>query len=124
MTIEVSFTKKDFSFKDVKENDWFYEAVKYVNDRGLMNGTSSDTFSPNLSTTRGMIVTILWRLEGEPNASRPMTFTDAPADSYYANAIKWASEKGIVDGYDAEHFGPDNKLTREDGCYSVPLRKL
>lgn len=77
------------TFKDVKKGDWYFEAVEYVAKKGLMNGTGNDMFSPNAATTRGMIVTILYRLEGEPVVEE-CSFTDASSDAYYAKAIAWA----------------------------------
>ena len=73
-------------FSDVKSTDWFYEPVEYAYENGLMTGTGSSTFSPNLTTTRGMIVTILHRMEGEPDAARA-AFNDVPRSRYYAEAI-------------------------------------
>lgn len=99
-------------FSDVKSTDWFYEPVEYAYENGLMTGTGSSTFSPNLTTTRGMIVTILHRMEGEPDASRA-AFNDVPRSRYYAEAIDWASANGIVSGYGSNRFGPDDPITRE-----------
>ena len=98
-------------FRDVSETDWFYKAVMYVSDNGLMSGVDADKFGPSWNTTRGMITTILWRMEGKPAAGE-VPFTDVKADMYYADAIAWAAEKGIVSGYD-EPFGPDDNITRE-----------
>ncbi|MDD2190412.1 MAG: S-layer homology domain-containing protein [Eubacteriales bacterium] len=100
-------------FSDVKESSWFYDAVRYVSANGLMNGTSDTAFTPGAKTTRGMIVTILWRMENEPKASKKMTFADVKNGKYYHDAVAWASEKGIVGGYSAEEFGPENDITRE-----------
>ena len=102
--------KEDFS--DVSASDWFYKDVKYVQENGLMNGTSGTEFSPDGLTTRGMIVTVLWRLEGEPDA-RENSFKDVGANAYYCKAVSWASENKIVTGYDEKHFVPDNAATRE-----------
>ena len=98
-------------FKDVSEKDWFYKAVMYVSDNGLMSGVEADHFGPSWNTTRGMITTILWRMEGKPDAGA-VPFTDVDADMYYADAIAWAAEKGIVSGY-GDTFGPDDNITRE-----------
>ena len=100
-------------FTDVSSANWYYNAVKYVVDNKLMNGTSSTQFAPNLSTTRGMIVTILHRLEGSPTIIGDNRFTDVGADTYYQSAINWAAANGIVTGYDLTHFGPNDKITRE-----------
>lgn len=87
-------------FYDVGENDWFYKAVYYVLDKGLMNGTDPSAFEPNTATDRAMIVTVLWRLEGKPAATKACTFTDVQGDAYYLAAVAWAQENGIVKGYD------------------------
>lgn len=100
-------------FTDVTENDWFYEDVLYVYENGLMNGTGNGLFSPNVTTTRGMIVTILHRLEGEPAVSGQNPFADVPSGSYYEAAITWAQKHSIVTGYSEERFGPDDPITRE-----------
>ncbi len=101
-----------FPFDDVTENDWFYESVGYVYNNGMMNGTADTLFGPQISTTRGMIATILYRLEGEPE-SGASTFTDVAVGQYYYNAIAWAAENGIVTGYGDGTFGPDDSITRE-----------
>ena len=99
-------------FIDIKESDWFHDDVKYVWGEGLMLGTSSNTFAPQSSTTRAMVVTILWRLEGEPAPDGNCPFTDVTAD-WYANAVTWASENGIVEGYGEGLFWPELSITRE-----------
>ena len=98
-------------FKDVSEKDWFYKAVMYVSENGLMSGVDAENFGPSWNTTRGMITTILWRMEGKPVAGA-VPFTDVNADMYYADAIAWAAENGIVSGY-GDTFGPDDNITRE-----------
>ncbi|MBP3361122.1 MAG: S-layer homology domain-containing protein [Clostridia bacterium] len=100
-------------FSDVNEENWFFSDVQYVHEKELMNGTSDITFAPNDSTTRGMIVTILWRLDGEPEATSKMSFTDVIRDKYYYDAVAWASAKEIVSGYDDTTFGPNDYITRE-----------
>lgn len=102
----------DNIFTDVKESDWYYDDVKYVQLNGLMNGTSETEFSPAGVTTRGMIVTILWRLEGEPN-EEGKAFEDVKEDAYYHKAVSWASNNQIVSGYSETTFGPDDIATRE-----------
>lgn len=102
----------DDTFSDVEEKDWFYHAVQYVYEKGIMVGTSADTFSPNTTTTRGMFVTILHRLEGTPYAAGEK-FADVPSNQYYANAVAWASKNGIVFGYGNSTFGPNDTITRE-----------
>ena len=109
--IETNPEEKE-TFKDVKKNDWFYEAVNYVYGKKLMNGTGNDEFSPNISTTRGMIVTILYRLEGSPEVANS-TFTDVASTEYYAKAVAWGEANGIVKGYGEGIFGPNDLITRE-----------
>lgn len=99
-------------FTDVRTGDWWYGNVLYVYEKGLMTGTSQTTFSPQATTTRGMIVTILHRLAGSPGAGGA-PFTDVAAGQYYAVPIAWAASYGIVNGYDATHFGPNDPITRE-----------
>ena len=103
----------EWPFIDVDADDWFYDAVRYVYGEGLMTGTSATEFAPGLTTTRGMIVTILHRLEGEPAATGDAGFADVKADAYYAEAVNWAAEAGIVNGYSATAFGPTDPITRE-----------
>ncbi len=117
--VGVTYVKEDSTvvepttdFDDVTSADWFAEAVKYVTNKGLMNGTSKTTFGPKSGTTRGMIVTVLYRLEGEPIASA-VSFTDVADGQYYANAVAWANANGIVTGYGNGKFGPDDGITRE-----------
>lgn len=100
-------------FTDVDENDWFYDAVKYAYENELMSGTALDTFSPDTNTTRGMIVSILYRLEGSPAITERAAFTDVESGQYYADAVAWAAANGIVSGYDAFTFGPNDNITRE-----------
>lgn len=100
-------------FEDVHVSDWYFDAVQYVYENDMMAGTSDTTFSPNQTTTRGMIVTILYRLEGEPTVTGTTAFTDVTADQYYANAVAWAVQNGIVAGSDATTFAPNNAITRE-----------
>ncbi len=101
------------SFADVRGEDWFYQDVEYVLSHGMMKGTSENEFSPEVSTTRGMIVTILWRMEGEPKVRDGKSFSDVMADSYYSEAVRWATDKKIVSGYDETSFGPEDLITRE-----------
>ena len=100
-------------FTDVSENAWYYEAVKYAYDNGLMNGTSSSAFSPERTITRGQIVTILWRLSGSPVVNYLMDFSDVDTATYYGEAVRWAASEGVVDGYGGGLFGPDDPVTRE-----------
>lgn len=107
-TVELSFP-----FKDVSDSDWFYGDVSYVYIRNLMTGTSSDTFSPYLTTNRAMVVTVLWRMEKSPAASGNTTFEDVAAGEWYSEAVAWATENGIVNGYGDGRFGPTDSVTRE-----------
>ena len=100
-------------FEDIKSGDWFYDAVNYIYNAGLMVGTSDTTFSPYTNTTRGMIVTILHTLEGSPMPNTTNGFTDVGADKYYTDAVAWASANKIVSGYGNGIFSPDNSITRE-----------
>ena len=100
-------------FADVTEKDWFYGDVMSMYEKGLMSGTSSNMFSPYLTTTRGMIVTILYRMEGSPAVSGAGSFRDVKADAYYNNAVIWAAANGIVTGVSSTQFCPDNAITRE-----------
>ncbi|MBM6871484.1 S-layer homology domain-containing protein, partial [Pseudoflavonifractor phocaeensis] len=101
------------SYADVQETDWFYDAVKYASENGMMNGTGGGLFSPSMVTNRAMIVTILYRLEGEPEVTGATSFSDVAAGQWYTDAILWAAQKGVVTGYDTGLFGPDDAITRE-----------
>ena len=116
--IEVSFAAVEdetvkANFADVAADAWYADAIQYVFENGMMSGTSETTFSPNLPTTRGMIVTILYRLENEPAVTGTTAFTDVAADQYYADAVAWAAQNGIVAGIDATTFAPNKAITRE-----------
>ena len=100
-------------FEDVKETDTFYNALSYCHRNGLLKGTGETKFSPDEETNRAMIVTTLYRIAGSPAVSGTNPFTDVPAEQWYTDAVVWASEKGIVNGYDKEHFGPMDTITRE-----------
>lgn len=99
-------------FTDVEEGAWYWEAVAYAYHKGLMNGTGPQSFSPEDVTSRGMIVTILYRLEGSPAASLSR-FRDVPEGRYYSNAVAWAAANGVVEGYSDGRFGPEDPITRE-----------
>ncbi|MDO4281267.1 MAG: leucine-rich repeat protein, partial [Peptococcaceae bacterium] len=124
VTISASFVKDgeepptpvELPFTDVSAGDWFYEPVQFVFAQGLMTGTSATEFSPNLATSRGMIVTMLYRMEGEPDLSDEILgypFADVDANAYYGDAVYWARLHGIVSGYSSESFGPNDSVTRE-----------
>lgn len=114
VTVNVEFTPRVMSnpFTDVRSTDWFYDAVNYVYSEGIMDGTSVYMFSPNNATSRGMLVTILWRLAGEPVVTGT-SFSDVSSSAYYYYAVLWASKYGIVDGLGNNMFGPDQAITRE-----------
>ncbi|WP_211274527.1 S-layer homology domain-containing protein, partial [Paenibacillus oryzae] len=101
------------SFVDVKKSDWFSDAVTYVQQRGLMSGTSETTFSPLLMASRAMIVTVLYRMAGNPQVAGESIFIDVSSDSWYSDAIEWAVQKGIVNGYSNNSFGTNDAVTRE-----------
>ena len=101
------------AFSDVSESDWFYEAVTYVSENGLMTGVANDRFAPNATLSRAMMVTILYRLEDQPQVSGQSDFADVPADTWYTDAVAWATEQGIVNGVENNCFAPNDGLTRE-----------
>ena len=101
------------SFTDVRSTDWFSDAVSYVQERGLMSGTSATHFSPNEPTTRAMLVTILYRAAGQPETTGQSSFADVLARDYFANAVAWASENNIVTGYSRTRFGSNDPVSRE-----------
>ncbi len=119
VSVEVTFkpaaAEKDTppdKFSDVAADAWYSEAVDYVVAHGLMSGTSAGSFAPNAATTRAMLVTILYRLEGEPGATKNLPFADVAAGAWYADAVNWASTNGIVAGYGENVFGPNDPITR------------
>ena len=101
------------SYADVNAADWFYDAVRFVTETGLMNGTDNNRFSPNDITNRAMLVTVLYRLEGEPDVSGSIPFSDVNSDQWYSNAILWASQNDIVNGYSNGAYGLNDPITRE-----------
>lgn len=112
--IVTSLSDKDENpFSDVSEYAWYVTAVKYVYNEGLMKGTTNTLFSPTSNITRGMMVTILYRMEGEPKVWSTNPFTDVDEDEYYYDAIRWANSEHIVQGYGNGRFGPNDALTRE-----------
>lgn len=100
-------------YADVSANQWFYAAVQYVSENKLMNGVAENAFGPDIHTTRGMLVTILHRMEGEPQAGEH-SFTDVAEDKYYADAVAWAAENDIVNGYSDTVFAPEKAMSREE----------
>lgn len=115
VSTDTSVSEKDINkniFSDVNDGDWFRTDVEYVSEKGLMQGTGTDVFSPSAQTTRAMIVTILWRLEGSPIESKA-EFSDVNQNDYFYNAVAWAATNDIVSGYSADKFAPDDSATRE-----------
>ena len=103
----------DWWFIDVPENEWFYEPIHYAYYSDLMYGTSEDTFEPYTDITRAMFVTVLYRMEGEPDVELDYTFTDIEKDSYYEKAVAWGSANDIIAGYSAEEYAPHQTISRE-----------
>ena len=101
------------AFADADRNAWYHDGVHYCVENGLMEGTGSDTFAPDDTTTRGMIVTILWRLEGSPIVDDPIDYDDVTAENWYGEAVRWADSASVVTGYGNGRFGPNDPITRE-----------
>ncbi|WP_140399831.1 InlB B-repeat-containing protein [Flavonifractor sp. An91] len=116
VTVKAAFTEVtqiELPFVDVPADIWYEDGVYYVYRHGLMDGTSSITFSPDMTTTRSMVATILWRLEGSPVVDYAVPFDDVDLDSWYGEAVRWAASEGIITGYGNNKFGPDDLITRE-----------
>ena len=113
VTVTVTFAEAPLPFPDVTEGDWFYDAVRYAYETGLMDGVGDSLFAPNSETTRAQLVTILYRLEGEPEVSGTSGFTDVEADTWYTDAVAWAAANGIVNGVSETEFAPGKDITRE-----------
>lgn len=116
-TLYAKWTEKDNGewknpFTDVKENDWFYDSVKYAYENDLMKGISNTEFAPDSEVTRAMFVTVIYRMENEPQTGK-CAFTDVESGSYYENAVAWANENGIVSGISEDCFAPNEPITRE-----------
>ena len=111
--ITVEFTDGTLPFTDVRETDWFYDDVVFAYENGLFSGTTATTFSPYASMTRAMLVTVLYRLEGEPAVTGRSGFSDVTIGSYYEAAVTWAADNGIVNGTSAVTFSPSENVTRE-----------
>ena len=103
----------DLPFTDVRKNDWFYDDVYKAYNGGLMYGVTDTLFAPDTDITRGMFVTVLYRMDGEPETAKEYTFNDVPSNAYYADAVAWASKNGIVAGYSNEEYMPDKTISRE-----------
>ena len=106
-------TSESLPFEDIPTDAWYADAVRHVFDKGLMTGTDSTHFQPNAVITRGMIVAMLWRMEDQPEASRVAAFSDVAENAYYADAVAWADEIGLVKGYANGTFGASDPITRE-----------
>lgn len=115
VTIEAVFAQGTtvLPFTDVSTYDWFYEYVKYVYDNGIMDGIDVGVFGPGITTTRAMLVTMLYRVAGEPYVSGTNDFADVAANTWYTDAVTWASKNGIVTGVDVGVFNPNGAITRE-----------
>ena len=113
VTVRVYFTGGALPFADVAEGAWYYDAVSYVYANGLMDGVSASEFAPDTTLTRAMLVTILWRMEGEPVVNYLMPFTDVDGGAWYAEAVRWAASEGIVTGVSDTSFAPNAEITRE-----------
>ena len=113
VTVTVTFEQAPLPFHDVTEGDWFYDAVRYAYETGLMDGVGDNLFAPNSQTTRAQLVTILYRLEGEPEVSGTSGFSDVAAGTWYTDAVAWAAQNGIVNGVSDTEFAPGDDITRE-----------
>ena len=113
VTVTVTFEQAPLPFPDVTEGDWFYDAVRYAYETGLMDGVEDNLFAPNSETTRAQLVTILYRLAGEPEPGGDSGFSDVAAGIWYTDAVAWAAENGIVNGVSDTEFAPGDDITRE-----------
>lgn len=100
-------------FADADRSAWYHDGVHYCVENGLMMGTGKNTFAPNTAITRGMIVTILWRLEGSPIVSASLDYDDVTPENWYGEAVRWAAGAGVATGYGNGKFGPNDPITRE-----------
>ena len=101
------------AFSDLDRGGWYHDGVHFCLEKGLMNGLGDGKFYPDGTTSRAMIVTALWRMEGKPVVNFLMTFTDVRGDAWYAEAVRWATAQRIVEGYGNGTFQPDGEITRE-----------
>ncbi len=113
VTVTVTFAEAPLPFPDVTEGDWFYDAVRYAYETGLMDGVGDNLFAPNSETTRAQLVTILYRLAGQPAVSGDLPFPDVESGTWYTDAVAWAAENGIVNGVSDTEFAPGDDITRE-----------
>ncbi|MCD8097378.1 MAG: S-layer homology domain-containing protein [Lachnospiraceae bacterium] len=112
-SMSVSAFAVESGFADVADDAWYAEAVEYVYDSGLVNGTGDAAFSPDEVTSRAMLAAILYRASSNPQVSERAAFTDVPEDAYYADAVAWAAESGVMNGYGDGLFGADDAVSRE-----------
>ena len=113
VTVTVTFEQAPLPFPDVTEGDWFYDAVRCAYENSLMDGVGDNLFAPNSETTRAQLVTILYRLAGEPEPGGDSGFADVAAGTWYTDAVAWAAENGIVNGVSDTEFAPGDDITRE-----------
>ena len=116
VSVAVTFVEaqpEPLPFTDVNETDWFRDAVQYVYDNGLMDGVGDSLFAPNSETTRAQLVTILYRLAGQPAVSGDLPFTDVESGTWYTDAVLWAAQNGIVNGVNDTEFAPGDEITRQ-----------
>ncbi|MDD3349395.1 MAG: InlB B-repeat-containing protein [Eubacteriales bacterium] len=113
LPVAIDTVDSSLPFVDVPETHWAREAIAWASENGLFSGTSATTFGPAISTTRGMVVSVLWRMEKEPLVTKDNMFADVLADAYYGKAVDWANENGVVEGYGNDLFGPNDTITRE-----------
>lgn len=112
VTISATFSRGTLPFTDVKRTDWFYDAVSFTYNMGIMDGVETNKFSPSTTITRGMVVTMLWRMAGEPYASGTY-FDDVSYGRYYTTAVAWSARNNIIEGSGANTFGVNDPITRE-----------
>ena len=113
VTVTVTFAETPLPFTDVMEGDWFYDAVVYAYETGLMDGVGDNLFAPNSQTTRAQLVTILYRLAGQPAVSGDLPFPDVESGTWYTDAVAWAAQNGIVNGVSDTEFAPGDDISRE-----------
>ena len=112
-SLAIAVSAAGTEFKDVPKDRWSYKYVKYATDKGYLKGIGNDLFDPSGTTTRGMVVTVLWRREGSPDAAYRSDFEDVPSNEWYAEPVIWAKDSGVVMGVSDTRFDPNGKITRE-----------
>ena len=110
--LTIAGSAADLPFTDVKADAWYYEAVQYVYEKELFAGVTTTTFEPDAPMTRAMLVSVLWRLEGRPEASGVNPFSDVQDGKWYTSGVLWAASKEIVSGFPNGTFAPDDSITR------------